>query len=107
MAGEGVQTRRFSRAEYERLIELGVFQPGERLELIGGQLLVAEPQGSAHYTAIRKTAQALESAFGARAGRSGHRAPSASTTSRSRNRISPSCPDVRTTTVALIPLARC
>jgi Uma2 family endonuclease len=58
------ETRRFSRAEYERLIELGVFQPGEEIELIGGQLLVAEPQGAAHYTAIVKTARALVTAFG-------------------------------------------
>lgn len=58
------RTRRFSRAEYERLIELGVFQPGEAIELIGGELMVAEPQGAAHYTAIVKTARALEAAFG-------------------------------------------
>src|SRR5215470_11331227 len=58
------RTRRFSRAEYERLIELGVFQPGEPIELIGGELMVAEPQGATHYTAIRKTARALEMAFG-------------------------------------------
>src|SRR5437867_10912269 len=56
--------RRFSRAEYERLIDLGVFQPGEAIELIGGELMVAEPQGAAHYTAIRKSAKALEAAFG-------------------------------------------
>jgi Uma2 family endonuclease len=59
-----VRTRRFSRSEYDRLIELGVFQPGERIELIGGDLMVAEPQGTAHYTAIRQTAKALETAFG-------------------------------------------
>jgi Uma2 family endonuclease len=58
------QTRRFKRAEYDRLIELGVFQPGDPIELIGGELMVAEPQGAAHYTAIRKTAKALEAAFG-------------------------------------------
>jgi Uma2 family endonuclease len=58
------RTRRFSRAEYERLIDLGVFQPGEAIELIGGELMVAEPQGAAHYTAILKTAKALEAAFG-------------------------------------------
>jgi len=56
--------RHFSRAEYERLIELGVFQPGEEIELIGGQLVVAEPQGAAHYTAIVRTARALAAAFG-------------------------------------------
>jgi Uma2 family endonuclease len=58
------RTRRFTRAEYERLIELGVFQPGENIELIGGELIVAEPQNAPHYTAIRKTANALEVAFG-------------------------------------------
>jgi len=58
------RTRRFSRAEYDRLIELGVFQPGEDIELIGGELIVAEPQGAPHYTAIRKTAKALEAVFG-------------------------------------------
>jgi hypothetical protein len=44
--------RRWTRAEYERLIEIGVFHPGEPIELIGGELMVSEPQGSAHYTAI-------------------------------------------------------
>ena len=58
------RTRRFTRAEYEKLIGLGVFQPGEAIELIGGELMVAEPQGAPHYTAIRKTARALEAAFG-------------------------------------------
>src|SRR5436309_5091902 len=64
MASYETRTRRFSRAEYERLIDLGVFQPGESIELIGGELMVAEPQGVAHYTAIVKTARALEAAFG-------------------------------------------
>jgi Uma2 family endonuclease len=58
------QTRRFKRAEYDKLIDVGAFQPGEPIELIGGELMVAEPQGAAHYTAIRKTAKALEAAFG-------------------------------------------
>ncbi len=65
MASYETRTRRFTRAEYERLIALGVFQPDEEIELIGGQLVVAEPQGAAHYTAIVKTARALEVAFGA------------------------------------------
>src|SRR3989449_6768950 len=64
MADYETRTRRFTRAEYERLIDLGLFQPGEAIELIGGELMVAEPQGAAHYTAIRKTAKALEAAFG-------------------------------------------
>jgi len=64
MASYEARTRRFSRTEYERLIELGVLQPGDPIELIGGELMVAEPQGAPHYTAIRKTAKALEAAFG-------------------------------------------
>jgi len=65
MASYPTRTRRFSRAEYERLIELGIFQPGEPIELVGGELMVSEPQGAAHYTAIQKTARVLDVAFGA------------------------------------------
>jgi Uma2 family endonuclease len=65
MVKYSTRTRRFSRAEYERLIALGVFRPGEPIELIGGELLVAEPQGARHYTAVARTARTLEAAFGA------------------------------------------
>jgi len=58
------QTRRYTRAEYEKLVDLSVSPPSEALELIGGELMSAEPQGPAHYTAIRKTARALDAAFG-------------------------------------------
>ena len=64
MAMHERRTRRWSRIEYERLIDLGVFQPGDPIELIGGELLVAEPQGAPHYTSIQKTARVLERAFG-------------------------------------------
>lgn len=64
MAEYAIQTRRFTRAEYDHLIDLGFFQPSDRVELIGGQLMVAEPQGEYHYGAIWKTAHALEGAFG-------------------------------------------
>ncbi len=56
--------RRWTRLEYERLVELGVFQPGERLELLDGQLLVREPQGSRHASAIRRVLAALRRALG-------------------------------------------
>jgi hypothetical protein len=36
--------------EYERLIDLGAFQPGDRVELVGGDLMVCEPQGTPHVT---------------------------------------------------------
>jgi Uma2 family endonuclease len=59
-----VKTRRWKRVEYERLIETGFFQPGDPVELIGGQLIVAEPQGSGHFAAIRAVEEALRAAFG-------------------------------------------
>src|SRR5215470_4867990 len=58
------RTRRWTRHEYERLIELGVFQPGERLELIDGLLVVREPQGARHATAIRRVLAALRGVLG-------------------------------------------
>lgn len=56
--------RRWTRAEYERLIEAGIFRPGESVELLGGDLMVSEPQGSAHYTAIGLVEDALRAALG-------------------------------------------
>ena len=50
--------RRWTRAEYDRLVELGVLH-GEPVELIGGQLVVAEPQGSYHATGIGAVDDAL------------------------------------------------
>ena len=65
MAGEELKTRRWKRVEYDRLIECGFFKPGEPVELVGGQLIVAEPQGSRHFTTIRAVQEALRISFGA------------------------------------------
>ena len=64
MSSSAVRTRRFSRLEYERLIDLEIFPPGERVELVGGQLVVREPQGTPHMTAIGLADDALRVAFG-------------------------------------------
>jgi Uma2 family endonuclease len=58
------KTRRWKRVEYERLVELSVFEPGERLELLDGLLAVREPQGSRHSAAIRAVLDALRKALG-------------------------------------------
>jgi Uma2 family endonuclease len=50
--------RRWTRGEYERLVDLGMFH-GEPLELIGGQLVVAEPQGSYHSSRLGAAADTL------------------------------------------------
>jgi Uma2 family endonuclease len=64
MADEPIRTRRWKRQEYDQLIEKGFFQPGDKVELIGGHLMVAEPQGSRHATGIRLVVEALRSVFG-------------------------------------------
>jgi len=56
--------RRWTRLEYERLIALGVFRPDERLELLDGQLVVREPQGSRHAGTIRRVIAVLRRALG-------------------------------------------
>lgn len=45
MALSSVRIKHWTRVEYERLIDLGAFRPGERLELVGGAVVVREPQG--------------------------------------------------------------
>jgi Uma2 family endonuclease len=59
-----VRTRRWTRAQYDRLIEVGILRPGDPVELIGGELMVAEPQGGPHYTCIGLVEDALRAAFG-------------------------------------------
>ena len=59
------RTKYWTRVEYERLVDLGAFQPGERLELVGGALVVREPPGGPHATAVGLAEDALREAFGA------------------------------------------
>lgn len=59
-----IQTKRWTRVEYEKLVEKGLFAPAERIELIDGLLVVAEPQSSSHYSAVRLAERALARAFG-------------------------------------------
>ena len=54
----------WSRAEYDELIARGSFRPDERLELLGGELVVREPQGSRHAVSIELALRALQRAFG-------------------------------------------
>jgi Uma2 family endonuclease len=53
-----VTLRRWKRSEYDHLVELGLFE-GEPLELIGGQIVVAEPQSAYHVSAIGTAEYAL------------------------------------------------
>ena len=53
---------RWARMEYERLVDLGAFD-NDPVELIGGQLIVAEPKGSEHATAVDMAWEALHAAL--------------------------------------------
>jgi Uma2 family endonuclease len=55
-------SKRWQSVEYQRLVDVGVFE-GQPLELIGGQLIVAEPQGSPHATAVGMAQDALGAAI--------------------------------------------
>lgn len=58
--------RRWTREEYYRAAELGLFRPGERLELINGEIIEkVSPVGKPHRVATFKTTEALAEAFGA------------------------------------------
>jgi Uma2 family endonuclease len=54
--------KRWRRVEYDRLVDLGAFEH-EPLELLGGQLIVAEPKGSEHATAVDMADDALRAAL--------------------------------------------
>ena len=56
---------RWSRDAYDRAVDAGVFGPGDRLELIDGQLLAMNPQGSRHAALVGLTGEILRATFGA------------------------------------------
>lgn len=64
MATPSIHAKHWTRVEYERLVDLGAFRPGERLELVGGALVVREPQGGPHATAVGLAEDVLRLAFG-------------------------------------------
>lgn len=57
-------TRRFTRAEYGRLVEEKILRPGERVELLNGEIVAVTPQGARHAHVVYLLARALERAIG-------------------------------------------
>jgi Uma2 family endonuclease len=65
-AGEAsVWPYRWTRERYERLVELGVLGPGDRVQLIEGEIVEMAPQRPPHATAVLLAQEALREAFGA------------------------------------------
>ncbi len=59
-----VQLRRWTRDEYDRMIDAGVFTTEDHVELINGEIVTMTPQKSRHATAVRLADDALRRAFG-------------------------------------------
>lgn len=64
MAYVPIRTRRWTRQEYGRLIDLGILAEDDPIELIEGRMIVAEPQNDPHARAIELAGDALRATFG-------------------------------------------
>jgi Uma2 family endonuclease len=61
----GIRPRRWTRDEYYRAAELGLFRPGERLELLDGEIIQKmSPQKEPHAVGVASATQILIYAFG-------------------------------------------
>lgn len=54
-----VRQHRFSRAQYEHMVDAGILGPDDRLELLDGEIIDMAPQKSRHATALSLTYEAL------------------------------------------------
>lgn len=64
-ADRGVRARRWTRAEYHRAVELGLFRPDEHLELLDGEILEkVSPHNPPHAAAVARAGRILGQAFG-------------------------------------------
>jgi Uma2 family endonuclease len=59
--------RRFTAAEYYQMIDAGVFNDDERLELIDGEIVEMSPIGNPHSVCVRRLNQLLNQLCGERA----------------------------------------
>ena len=63
---ETIPLWRLTRARYDRMIDAGILLEDDKVELLDGLLVVREPQGARHPTAVLLVRAALEKAFGRR-----------------------------------------
>ena len=64
MGEPAIGTRKWTRLEYDRLVEAEILGSEDRIELLGGHMIVKEPQYSPHATAIQLVQRTLDRAFG-------------------------------------------
>jgi Uma2 family endonuclease len=61
-----IEVRRLSVQDYHRMAEAGIFDPGERVELLAGQVMQRVAKGVAHEAAITRIEKALRNQLGDR-----------------------------------------
>lgn len=59
-----IQPYRWTRAEYEKLVELGIFASEARVELLDGEILTMAAQDSLHSTGVTLAVEALRAIYG-------------------------------------------
>lgn len=64
MAVSHTHLRLWTREEYLKMAEAGVFAPGERVELIEGEIIKMTPQKGPHMTGVTLVSEELRRAFG-------------------------------------------
>jgi hypothetical protein len=89
---------RMTRVRYDRLVDVGIFGPEDRLELLDGLLVAREPQGRRHAAVVVLVRAALEKAFGSAYHVREEKPIALSMTSRSPSRTPSSCRASRETT---------
>src|SRR5882724_639101 len=105
LAPMDVKERKWTRVEYERLVEAEILGPEDRVELLGGAMIEQEPQYSPHATAIRLVQQALTEVFGSGWDVRPHMPVSLDEESVPEPDVA-SCPAIRATTATRIRRAR-
>lgn len=63
MSVSTVRQRRWTRKDYERVVDAGGFGPEDRIELLDGEIWEMTPQGSRHAIAFELVAARLATAF--------------------------------------------
>lgn len=64
MGVTALQLRRWMREDYYKMGDAGIFAPGERVELIEGEIVKMTPQKSPHASAVRYVQETLRGVFG-------------------------------------------
>lgn len=64
MSVPAIQTKHWTRQEYDRLADAGILAPDERVELLEGEIVTMTPQHGPHSASIGLADAALRKAFG-------------------------------------------